>query len=143
MLAISGGLFVDYFTPNVDQPLDLIISVGAPSARAAARKDLFPTTPMIFRWHSKDLCQPGRHHLNKIENAWTPQAQWTVHLLADFLASDLRVRHSRRSRSMATWVSLSSRDGAELTVVLGASQLVPETPAVCDCWKSFLSIEAS
>jgi hypothetical protein len=34
MLAISGGLFVDYF--NVDQPLDLIISAGAPSARAAA-----------------------------------------------------------------------------------------------------------
>jgi hypothetical protein len=44
---------------------------------------------------------------------------------------------------MATWVSLSSGDGAELTVVLGASQFIPETPAVCDCWKSFLSIEAS
>ncbi len=47
----SDAPFVEYLrTLNVDQPPDLIIAIGAPAANfvQAHRKDLFPTTPMLF-----------------------------------------------------------------------------------------------
>jgi signal transduction histidine kinase/ABC-type uncharacterized transport system substrate-binding protein len=47
----SDGPFVDYLRAlNADQPPDLIVSVGAPAANFVQRhrKDLFPTTPMVF-----------------------------------------------------------------------------------------------
>ena len=47
----SDGPFVDYLKAlNADQPPDLILSIGAPAANFVQRhrKDLFPTTPMVF-----------------------------------------------------------------------------------------------
>ena len=47
----SDAPFVEYLrTLNVDQPPDLIVAIGAPAANfvQAHRKDLFPTTPMLF-----------------------------------------------------------------------------------------------
>jgi signal transduction histidine kinase len=47
----SDGPFVDYLRAlNADQPPDLILSIGAPAANFVQRhrKDLFPTTPMVF-----------------------------------------------------------------------------------------------
>ena len=47
----SDAPFVEYLRAlNVDQPPDLIIAIGAPAANfvQAHRKDLFPTTPMLF-----------------------------------------------------------------------------------------------
>jgi signal transduction histidine kinase len=47
----SDGPFVDYLRAlNADQPPDLILAIGAPAANFVQRhrKDLFPTTPMVF-----------------------------------------------------------------------------------------------
>ena len=47
----SDAPFVEYLRSlNVDQPPDLIVAIGAPAANfvQAHRKDLFPTTPMIY-----------------------------------------------------------------------------------------------
>ena len=47
----SDAPFVEYLrTLNIDQPPDLIIAIGAPAANfvQAHRKDLFPTTPMLY-----------------------------------------------------------------------------------------------
>jgi signal transduction histidine kinase len=47
----SDAPFVEYLRSlNVDQPPDLIVAIGAPAANfvQAHRKDLFPTTPMLF-----------------------------------------------------------------------------------------------
>ena len=47
----SDAPFVEYLRAlNVDQPPDLIVAIGAPAANfvQAHRKDLFPTTPMLF-----------------------------------------------------------------------------------------------
>jgi signal transduction histidine kinase len=47
----SDAPFVEYLhSLNVDQPPDLIVAIGAPAANfvQAHRKDLFPTTPMIY-----------------------------------------------------------------------------------------------
>jgi signal transduction histidine kinase len=47
----SDGPFVDYLRGlNADQPPDLILAIGAPAANFVQRhrKDLFPTTPMVF-----------------------------------------------------------------------------------------------
>ena len=47
----SDAPFVEYLrTLNADQPPDLIVAIGAPAANfvQAHRKDLFPTTPMIY-----------------------------------------------------------------------------------------------
>ena len=47
----SDAPFVEYLRSlNIDQPPDLIVSIGAPAANfvQAHRKDLFATTPMLF-----------------------------------------------------------------------------------------------
>ena len=47
----SDAPFVEYLrTLNIDQSPDLIIAIGAPAANfvQAHRKDLFPTTPMLY-----------------------------------------------------------------------------------------------
>ena len=47
----SDAPFVEYLrTLNIDQPPDLIVAIGAPAANfvQAHRKDLFPTTPMLY-----------------------------------------------------------------------------------------------
>ena len=47
----SDGPFVAYLRAlNADQPPDLILAIGAPAASFVQRhrKDLFPTTPMVF-----------------------------------------------------------------------------------------------
>ena len=47
----SDAPFVEYLRSlNIDQPPDLIIAIGAPAANfvQAHRKDLFPTTPMLY-----------------------------------------------------------------------------------------------
>src|SRR4051812_30027038 len=47
----SDAPFVEYLRSlNMDQPPDLIVAIGAPAANfvQAHRKDLFPTTPMLY-----------------------------------------------------------------------------------------------
>src|SRR3954462_2575059 len=47
----SDAPFVEYLRSlNLDQPPDLIVAIGAPAANfvQAHRKDLFPTTPMLY-----------------------------------------------------------------------------------------------
>ncbi len=47
----SDGPFVEYLHAlNADQPLDLIVAIGAPAANFVQRhrSDLFPKTPMVF-----------------------------------------------------------------------------------------------
>ncbi|WP_354266641.1 sensor histidine kinase [Bradyrhizobium sp. I1.7.5] len=47
----SDAPFVEYLRSlNIDQPPDLIVAIGAPAANfvQAHRKDLFPTTPMLY-----------------------------------------------------------------------------------------------
>jgi len=62
------------------------------------------------------------------ENARRHQPRWRKD--AGRFTGDLRVRHSRKSRSITRWVSLSSLDGAEFTIVPGRHLCLRDIPAV-------------